>query len=134
MGKRVRVPGVGEWYHILQRDPCSYCNGRGGTVDHVRPLAIGHDDGMANWAGACEGCNGRKADQGVLWFLTGLRRTLPRPQSAKRRRAARMADKAYWFELQAEARNRWSFAEDRRERDVLRWHLSEVIKRPGDRP
>lgn len=100
MGKRVRVPGVGEWYHILQRDPCSYCNGRGGTVDHVRPLAIGHDDGIANWAGACEGCNGRKADQGVLWFITGLR----------------------------------SFAEDRRERDVLRWHLSEVIKRPGDRP
>lgn len=29
------------WAPVLRRDPCSYCGGPGGTVDHIVPQAAG---------------------------------------------------------------------------------------------
>lgn len=56
---------------IVQRDPCSYCLGPGGTKDHITPKPS--NDGPINEAenltGACRGCNQSKANLGLLAFL-----------------------------------------------------------------
>lgn len=66
---------------------------------------------IGNLASACGVCNRTRSDRPLLAHLAMLQRG-----------------------LQAEVQNQRESEEDRRERDVLRWHLSEVIKRPGDRP
>ena len=63
---------------IVQRDPCSYCGGPGGTKDHITPKPL--NDAPINLAenltGACADCNGLKANLGLLNFLwvSSLRR------------------------------------------------------------
>jgi len=62
------------WQSLLRRDPCAYCSGPGGTVDHVEPRArvvtgIGTAHGWLNVAGACAACNGAKRDTRMLTFL-----------------------------------------------------------------
>jgi len=62
------------WQSLLRRDPCSYCDARGGTVDHVDPRSrpargLGTAHGWVNVVGACARCNGAKRDLGLLVFL-----------------------------------------------------------------
>ena len=62
------------WMRIIRRDPCSFCGGTGGTVDHVEPQSrtargIGGAHSWANYVGCCVRCNGRKRDQKLLLFL-----------------------------------------------------------------
>lgn len=63
------------WLRLLRLDPCAYCGrARGGTVDHVEPRSrtargLGGAHSWTNVVGACEPCNGRKADRSLLWFL-----------------------------------------------------------------
>lgn len=62
------------WLRMLRADPCAYCGGPGGTVDHVDPRSrsargLGTAHGWINTVGACAPCNGRKGDRPLLLWL-----------------------------------------------------------------
>lgn len=77
------------WLDVLRRDPCCYCGGPGGTVEHLtkaedlrrmylRPnprfpnqtLGAGHPAFMNNKVGACAECNNNRNDHSPLsWIL-----------------------------------------------------------------
>lgn len=62
------------WMRVIRRDPCSFCAGAGGTVDHIEPQArrargIGGVHSWVNYAGACESCNSKKGSMPLLEFL-----------------------------------------------------------------
>lgn len=60
------------WREVLLKDPCPYCLGPGGTIDHVTPMSMGGAKGsMRNWSGACEACNVRRGSRGLIYFLAG---------------------------------------------------------------
>lgn len=71
------------WMRIIRADPCSYCGGPGGSLDHLearsrvpRTGAGAHgclsrlDQGglhvWLNYAGACPSCNSGKSDRSLL--------------------------------------------------------------------
>lgn len=60
-----------QYRRIVQRDPCSYCDGPGGTKDHITPKPSGGPpiNTPENLTGACSGCNMAKANLGLLEFL-----------------------------------------------------------------
>lgn len=47
----------------LRAQPCSYCGGPGGEVDHIVPLARGGLHHPQNLAAACRSCNASKNDR-----------------------------------------------------------------------
>lgn len=54
-----------EYERMLRCDPCSYCGGPGGTIDHIDPRPV-RKAGRRSWTnltGACERCN-RTKDKG----------------------------------------------------------------------
>ena len=53
----------------LRLDPCSYCSGVGGEIDHIVPIASGGGDGWNNLTGACRHCNAAKSDMPMLMWL-----------------------------------------------------------------
>lgn len=57
---------------VLLADPCSYCGGPGGELDHIFPIVLGGDGSVGNLAGACRSCNARKNDRPLLAFLAGV--------------------------------------------------------------
>ncbi|MTD46998.1 HNH endonuclease [Conexibacter sp. W3-3-2] len=67
------------WLALVRLDPCAYCGVvPAGTVDHVEPRSrstrgLGGAHGWTNVVGACERCNGRKADRPLLAFLRARR-------------------------------------------------------------
>jgi hypothetical protein len=77
LGGTLRVDGDTHreaWMRVIRRDPCSFCSGPGGTVDHIEPRAhvargIGGVHSHLNFAGACLRCNGRKGSKDLLAFL-----------------------------------------------------------------
>ncbi len=60
----------GSWLITLQSDPCSYCGGPGGEVDHIVPIAQGGSNDLSNLTAACRRCNALKKDQHMLVFMT----------------------------------------------------------------
>jgi hypothetical protein len=55
---------------LLRADPCAYCGGPGGTIDHIVPIGgDGEKSPVANCTGACENCNHRKSHKPLLRFL-----------------------------------------------------------------
>jgi 5-methylcytosine-specific restriction endonuclease McrA len=55
---------------MLMTDPCVYCGGPGGTIEHITPWANGgslHD--TSNMAPACKECNGKRGNIPLLLFL-----------------------------------------------------------------
>lgn len=54
---------------VLLADPCSYCGGPGGELDHIDPITRDGDGGFDNFTSACRTCNARKSDQTLLAFL-----------------------------------------------------------------
>lgn len=50
---------------ILRRDGrvCTYCGGRGATIDHIMPKCRGGRSTWQNLVTACAKCNGQKADR-----------------------------------------------------------------------
>src|SRR4051794_19767205 len=76
-GSPLRVDGESHyqaWLALVRRDPCSYCPGPGGTVDHVDPRCrsargLGSVHGWVNTVGACTRCNAAKRDLPMLDFL-----------------------------------------------------------------
>lgn len=68
--------GPGDWRHEFPRgrlrvDPCAYCGGRGGVLDHIDPRARGGGDRVQddNLTGACPGCNTAKGATPLLLHL-----------------------------------------------------------------
>ena len=58
------------WRNVLLKDPCPYCLGPGGTIDHVTPMSMGGARGsIRNWTGACVRCNVRRGSRGLIYFL-----------------------------------------------------------------
>lgn len=81
-------PAPESWRRVLRRDPCFYCGGPGGTVDHIVPLSRRGPDTPANLTGACKACNTEKLATPLLLFLIAReaarlqrqpRRVLPTP-------------------------------------------------------
>jgi 5-methylcytosine-specific restriction endonuclease McrA len=86
-GRTLRQDGESHrvaWLRQIRSDPCSYCGGPGGTVDHIEPRAgprVAGRFGWSNVAGACDRCNGSKdSDRLLVWLarrrvlVRGLRR------------------------------------------------------------
>src|SRR6185437_4445194 len=65
------TPSEREMIPILRNDPCSYCGGPAGTIDHIDPV---HYDGGRVWenlTAACQPCNSSKHTRPLLTFLLG---------------------------------------------------------------
>lgn len=56
----------------LLNDPCNYCGGPAGELDHITPLAEGGTNDWWNLTAACRSCNRRKNDRSVLDMLMRL--------------------------------------------------------------
>lgn len=54
---------------IVSHDPCSYCGGAGGTIDHVTPIKVGGTNNWSNLTGACRSCNSSKSSRALLPYL-----------------------------------------------------------------
>jgi 5-methylcytosine-specific restriction endonuclease McrA len=54
---------------ILRHDPCSYCGGPAGTVDHIDPLVTSQNGDWDNLTAACRSCNSRKNRYSLLAAL-----------------------------------------------------------------
>jgi 5-methylcytosine-specific restriction endonuclease McrA len=62
-----RYPGASEdQIRALLADPCSYCGGPGGEIDHIE---AGGSRGFDNLTAACRSCNAAKGDKSLLLFL-----------------------------------------------------------------
>lgn len=59
----------GEYAAILRLDPCSYCGGPGGQIDHVTPVFAGGRGDFSNLTSACKSCNPAKGKLPLLVFL-----------------------------------------------------------------
>lgn len=71
---RARNPGsrdelTAEYVEVLASDPCSYCGGPGGTIDHIDALVVGGSNHWTNYTSACRSCNGGKRERDLLTCL-----------------------------------------------------------------
>lgn len=57
------------YIRVLLRDPCSYCGGKGGSIDHIVPVDAGGTNDWWNLTSACLSCNSRKRTRTLLHFL-----------------------------------------------------------------
>ena len=57
------------WKNQIRSEPCSYCGGPGGTVDHIDPRSRGGVKGQTNATGSCLTCNLVKSSMPLLLFL-----------------------------------------------------------------
>jgi len=57
------------WMRVLECDPCVYCGGPGGEIDHIVALARGGNHSVDNLTGACKSCNSSKQTAGLLRFM-----------------------------------------------------------------
>lgn len=75
-----RRPSEQRWVDVIRCDPCSWCGGRGGTVEHVTPRSRGgpKEHRAHNSAGACSRCNNERANVTVLEYLLRRRHGAPR--------------------------------------------------------
>src|SRR5215216_815942 len=53
----------------IVNDPCSYCGGPAGEVDHIVAVRSGGTGDWDNLASACRSCNASKGDKSLLRFL-----------------------------------------------------------------
>lgn len=54
---------------MLRRDPCAYCGGSGGHVDHIVAKKVGGGNEWWNLTAACQPCNSTKRTKPLLRFL-----------------------------------------------------------------
>lgn len=62
------------WRSVIKDDPCGYCGGVGGTVDHIVAKTRGGWDTWENFSGACRSCNYNKGTMSLLQFLHSQKR------------------------------------------------------------
>lgn len=72
----------------LRADPCAYCGGPGGTVDHIQPRSHYGANNWRNLTGACDLCNRHKRSADLLEFLAA-RRAGRQPRQPMRVRSRR---------------------------------------------
>jgi 5-methylcytosine-specific restriction endonuclease McrA len=58
-----------DYARVLYNDPCSYCGGRAGEIDHIEPLALGGGPDWDNLTAACRSCNAQKHSTPLLHYL-----------------------------------------------------------------
>lgn len=58
-----------EYAKIVNADPCSYCSGIGGTIDHIIPISDGGENIWTNYTGACRSCNSSKNNTPLLQYM-----------------------------------------------------------------
>lgn len=78
-GFLAKRPGLRVYLNIIKEDPCVYCGGAGGTVEHIVPQSHPawrrrnpRDTGPHHWSNmamSCRSCNSRKSGKGLLVFL-----------------------------------------------------------------
>ena len=56
-------------YAYLRLDPCTWCGGPGGTIDHIVARALGGTDAPENLTSACRGCHEARDLWPMLPFL-----------------------------------------------------------------
>lgn len=67
-GRKMGPKALG-YASIIVNDPCAYCGKKGGTVDHIDPIARGGSNEWNNLAGACRKCNASKCASPLIEFL-----------------------------------------------------------------
>lgn len=67
--RRRGVPLDREYAAILRRDPCCYCGGPAGEIDHIVPVIRGGSGEWDNLTAACRSCNATKHDTDLLGYL-----------------------------------------------------------------
>jgi hypothetical protein len=73
------VKTYASWQSILRADPCCWCGGPGGTLEHVWPKGqrsmarryglVGPQSPTLHTVGACEECNSARGGRSVLTFM-----------------------------------------------------------------
>jgi 5-methylcytosine-specific restriction endonuclease McrA len=58
-----------EMARVLLADPCSYCGGPGGEIDHIDAWSLTADASWTNLTAACRTCNASKNATPLLRFL-----------------------------------------------------------------
>lgn len=58
-----------EYDAILRRDPCAYCGGPSGSLDHIQPINKAGSSVWENFTAACRRCNSSKGDKDLLRYL-----------------------------------------------------------------
>lgn len=58
-----------DYRDTLRADPCSYCHGPAGEIDHITAVAVHPDGSWQNLTAACRSCNARKSAKPMLTFL-----------------------------------------------------------------
>lgn len=58
-----------EFAGVLLADPCSYCGGAGGGIDHIIAQSQGGEGQWGNLTATCGSCNSRKHTKDLLQFL-----------------------------------------------------------------
>lgn len=64
---------LGAYYSAVRRDPCSYCGGTGGEVDHIVARSNGGPNEWQNYAAICRACNMAKWTYTLLGALLRAR-------------------------------------------------------------
>lgn len=96
LGRTLRRDGESHrqaWMRLLRLDPCAYCGGDGGTLDHIEPKSlpvrgIGGAHAWTNYTGACGSCNNSKQTRPLLEFMLVRARSAPAARSGRPRAAA----------------------------------------------
>ena len=76
------------WRGIIRKDPCAYCGGAGGSIDHIVPKSrapLGREKSWTNLTGACYSCNARRADAPLLLWLANPERAVAEAKKVRRR-------------------------------------------------
>jgi hypothetical protein len=60
---------LGAYYQVLRHDPCAYCGGPAGHIDHIEPRAFGGANHWGKYTAACQSCNASKGDKSLVGFL-----------------------------------------------------------------
>lgn len=58
-----------QYAHAIVSDPCAYCGGEGGALDHIVARKNGGLDHWSNFTAVCHSCNSRKRTKSMLLFM-----------------------------------------------------------------
>lgn len=77
------------WREIVRADPCAWCGGAGGYIDHIVPQSrcnAGRRKSWMNLTGTCAKCNVQRGDAPVLQWLADPEAAAAAAVKATRRR------------------------------------------------
>ena len=92
MNRRGYTP---KYARILRQDPCVYCGGPGGTIEHIKPRSLfsvvtsanqgESKDHWTNLASSCYKCNQDRGKRGLLIFLLWKKKVFTQGRKRKKR-------------------------------------------------